>query len=255
MKRVTYYSAILLSIIAFSCSSKTETTEETVNAEPEVVEVVEEVQAVPAVCVWDKLAVRDSPGEKGKWITSLSIGESIQYLGVDSVSGKKTYGKITLNDGKEGWARTDLIVIDAKPAVMINDTDIYKRPDLLTKSDKKFSMMNIVAVMNTQDTWSEVKGKRSEGKWVDEGWVKSSNLSFEAVDIATAKFALAALNIKDESGRLEAINEIIENVDLSSSKFISDLQIMVVDLTPNDEEEIIGDEETLEEIEETDSIE
>ncbi|MEL7004877.1 MAG: hypothetical protein AAFN93_19375 [Bacteroidota bacterium] len=254
MKRVQYCSIILLSIIAFGCSNNTETTSESAVSEPESAEVVEEIQELPAVCVWDKLAVRDNPGDKGQWITSLSIGESIKYLGVDSVSGKKTYGKIALNDGKVGWARTDLIVIDAKPAVMVNDTDIYKRPDLLTKSDEKFSKMNIVAVMNTQDSWSEVKGKRSEGTWVDQGWVKSSNLSFEAVDIATAKFALAALNIKDESGRLEAINEILENVDLGRSKFIGDLEVMAIDLT-TEEEEISVDEESLEQTEETDSIE
>lgn len=256
MKRVTEYSALLLLIITIGCSSNTE------SAQEQEVEVVEEPVAVvvteePAVCVWDKLSVRNTPGEKGKWVTSLSVGETFKYLGADTLVGKKTYAKIALNDGKEGWTRTDLIVVNAKAAVMINDTDIYSRPDLLTKSEKKFSKMNIVASMNTQDSWNEVKGKRSEGTWVDEGWIKTSNLSFEPVDIATAKFAMKALEIKDEDDKLKALNEILENVDLSSSKFITDIQLIVSDMTT--EEEVVEEEyedvaeEELEETEE-DSI-
>ena len=113
--------------------------------------------------------------------------------------------------------------------------------------------MNIVAVVNTQDTWSEVKGKRTGGTWIDAGWIKSNNLSFDEVDIATAKFALAAMDIEDESKKLEALNDILENGDLSSSTFITDIRTMVIDLTPS-EEELDEEPEELEEVEETDSI-
>ena len=252
MKRVTKYSALVCLIIAFGCSSNKEGETDAATTAPEVVE--ETVQTMPAVCVWDKLSVRETPGEKGKWLTSLSVGESLTHLGADSVIGNKNYSKIALNDGKEGWTRTDLIVIDAKPAVLVNDTDIYSRPDLLTKSDKKFAMMNIVASMNTQDSWHEVKGKRTGGTWVDQGWVKGTNLSFEAVDIATAKFALKALEIEGDNEKLEALNEILDNVDLSNSNFIPHIQIMVDDLTSGVEE---VEEEFAEDVveNETDSIE
>lgn len=251
MKIVAKHLSFFFLIVAFGCSSKTETVQEAIVEEPETI--VEESKETPAVCVWDKLSVRNTPGEKGKWITSISLGESLKHLGGDTTVGNKTYAKIALNDGQEGWTRTDLIVLNAKPAVMINDTDIYNRPDLLTKSDKKFSMMNIVASMNTQDTWNEVKGKRSEGKWIDQGWVKGNNLSFEPVDIATAKFALKAIEIEDEDKKLEALNDIINNGDLSSSSFIAHIQLLVQDMETA-EQEIIEDDIT-ENYTETDSIE
>lgn len=260
MKILAKNFTFLLLIIGFGCSSNTESTQE-VPLEEEVSVEENVVSESPAVCVWDKLAVRDTPGDKGKWVTSISLGESLKYHGLDSVVGKKTYGKITLNDGQQGWARTDLIVIEAKPAVVTNDTDIYTRPDLLTKSDKKFSAMDIVAMKSSQDTWGEIRGKRSEGSWIDEGWVKTSNLSFEPVDIATAKFASKAMKIKNEEAKLKALQDILENVDLSSSKFITDIELMVSDMTAIEDDieigevEIIEDEEVLvDDVTEVDSI-
>jgi hypothetical protein len=221
----------------YSCSTAPEENDNT--AEVEAIpaeEIVEKTLTTnPAVCIWDKVSVREAAGEKAKWLTSLSIGESLTYMNIDSLVNNKTYSKILLNDAKQGWARKEFLVIDAKPAVVLGDIALYSRPDLLTKTDKKFSMMDIISSIEKHDDWMNVKGKRSEGKWIEDGWVKAQHISFEAVDIAAAKFAKEALAMTDQEAKINAIHEIINNPDLSSSKFISDLEILIKELSATEE--------------------
>ena len=184
-----------------------------------------------AVCIWDKASLRDNPEEKGKWLASLSLGEKCTYLDEEKEDNSGTkpvkYYKLKLQDGKEGWVNSDLVVLNSTPAAFIQDADIYSRPDLLTKTGKSFSKMDIVAVISTQNDFVEVKGKRKDGKWIESGWVKPSNLSYKDVDIAVAKFACKALAIEDAAERTKAINDIIDNSDLQESVFIDQLKGIV----------------------------
>lgn len=246
MTKKNIINTLFLGAILFlaGCSSNKEANQEQPQETEEVVETVEAVQT-PAVCIWDKISVRQSPDAKGKYVTALSVGESLTYLGVDSTKGDKTYAKVMLNDGKEGWALKSFIVNDAKSAVVLTDINLYSRPDLLTKSDKEFKMMDILASIEVQGDWMKIKGRRSGAKWIDEGWVKSDNISFDAVDIASAKFALEALAIEDENERIESLTEIINNSDLSGSRFITELETKLSGLTVDEVDAI---EDTIEEV-------
>lgn len=138
-------------------------------------------------------------------------------------------------------------------AVFLDDKDLCKRPDLLTKSEKQFSKMDIVAVKDTKDDWVEVVGKRSGATWIDNGWVKSGGLSEESIDVATAKFARIALNAGSEDEKIRLINEILENPDLTTSSFISALQKEVQSLTVEtieieEEDPLIDSAEVVDEI-------
>ncbi|MBL6445276.1 SH3 domain-containing protein [Fulvivirga sp. 29W222] len=221
-------SILGLSALLLACGSKNseqETTPDNVEADSSAVEATPVSNEVEAVSVWDKVSVRATPSDDGKWLTSVSLGESLIYLGEEAKdSNDKIYYKIRLNDGKEGWVRHEFVIPEAKPAVFINESDLYKRPDLLTKSDKKFSKMDIIAVKQTQDDWVEVTGKRTEGKWIESGWIRKSNLSYESVDIAMAKFAKPAMEVEDSKSRAEKLEEILNNVDLSSSAFVVDVK-------------------------------
>ncbi len=190
----------------------------------------EQSKEVAAVSMWDQVSVKETPDHKGKWLTSLSIGESLTFLGekaTDTKDDNHEYLKIRLNDGKEGWTRADFVAPGAQAAVFTKEANLYKRPDLLTKSDHVFSQMDIAAVVETQDDWLKIRGKRSQGKWIEEGWVKADNISYEAVDIATAKFGKKALENKDEDKKTAAIQEIINNSDLKTSVFMAKLQAMI----------------------------
>lgn len=188
-----------------------------------------------AVCIWDRVALRESPSEKGKWLASVSLGEKVTYLeetAVDSSGSRPiSYYKIALADGKDGWIRSDFVLLDGKPAVFLSATPYYSRPDLLTKTDRTFSMMDIVGIRDSQGDWIEVSGKRTGGTWIESGWIKSANISTKVVDIAVAKFASAALADADDKKKMEVLKEILENPDLSGSSFAVTLADIVRDLS------------------------
>lgn len=239
MTKKKYFSPLFLAVLLAlaSCSSNQNTTNEQ-PAEGEAAaesQEMEEIEEVPAVCIWDKISVRETADSNGKWVTALSVGESLTYLGIDSTNADKTYAKVLLNDGKEGWALKSFIVSDANSAVVRTDINLYSRPDLLTKSDKVFKMMDIVASIETQGDWMKIKGRRSGAKWIDEGWVKADNISLEAVDIATAKFANEALELEDDEEKMNALIDITSNSDLAGSVFITELELMLTEISGVDE--------------------
>ena len=210
-----------VSLFIYACggtsSNESEETTDSLTVEEDTIQQVDEL---PAVSVWDNVSVRASADKEGKWLTSLSLGESLTFLGEEKTSeNDNTYVKVRLNDGTEGWSRTEFIVPEAEAAVFINDTDIYDRPDLLTKSERSFSQMDIVAVKQTKDQWAEVVGKPSDAKWLRSGWVKTNNLSYEDVDIAMAKFAKPVLSMESSEEKAEKLEEILNNQDLTASVF------------------------------------
>ncbi len=184
---------------------------------------VSQGEEAPAVSVyWSNLSLRDEPVKDGKYLTAIRLGEKMTYLGLtarDSAN-KTDYIKVRLMDGKEGWAQSNLIVINGDPAVLIKDAEIYSRPDLLTKTDKAYSKMDVVAVMQSQGEWIEVKGKRKEGSWVETGWIKPINISYESVDIAVAVFTNQALAKKETEDQITGLEDIVKNSDLSTSELI-----------------------------------
>lgn len=227
MKFTKPFTLSLVATLLFACGSSTEKT----NAEP--VATTETEAAEPekttskAVCIWDQVSVRASADAKGKWVTSISIGETLEYLGEeapDAQDAEKMYAKVRLTDGTEGWSRKDFIIPDGEVAVFLENNTIYRRPDLLTKTEDEFSQMDIIAIKSTQDDWVEVTGKRKEGTWISTGWVKGNKLSREAADVAVAKFGRAALDEEDADKQKEKLQEIVENSDLASSKFMPFIQ-------------------------------
>jgi len=149
--------------------------------------------------------------------------------------------EVELQDGKQGWVQADFIIIDGKPGVIVQDAVIYSRPDLLTKTGKSFSRLDIVGVKGEQNGFIEIAGKRKDGKWIETGWIKPSNMSLTEIDVAVAKYAAKAMLIEDKTKQAEAINEILGNSDLEGSVFLDELRSMV---SPSElEEEVLEDTE------------
>lgn len=207
-------------------------------------------QIEEAVCIWDKSAVRDIEGEKSKWLTSLNLGEKVVYLKETKTAkdGKKDreYHKVKLQDGKEGWVRADFVIPGAKSAAIVSNADVYKRPDLLTKSDKSFSQMDIVAVKNSQNDFIEVVGKRSGETWIETAWIREGNVSYKEVDIAVAKYGKAALAIDNKDEKIKKLREIIENSDFNGSSLIPELKTIADELEFPAEEVVEKVEEEVE---------
>lgn len=226
MKKI-FIAVISISLLVIGCktengTSKSTSVETNNNSETEKTSSVDDGSG-DAICLLDKLSVRETPSGKGKWITSMSLGEKVYFTGekyIDSVS-KKDYFKVKLIDGKEGWSRAPFLAVNGKVGVMVKNASVYKRPDLLTKTENEFSPMDIIAVIGNQDDWIQVKGKRATGKYIEEVWVKSNNISDKSVDIATAKYASIAMTKPTMTERIKALQEIVENSDFSESIFIN----------------------------------
>lgn len=242
MKKL-FIAIVSLSLLATGCKGEGKTSNAT-NQESNQSEVKNQETSDTkstgddAICLLDKLSVRETPTAKGKWVTSMSLGEKVAYTGeqhTDSIT-KKDYVKVRLIDGKEGWARAPFIAVNGKVAVMLENTNTYKRPDLLTKTNNKYSPMDIIAVMSTQDDWIQVKGKRGEGRYIEEAWVKSSNISEKQIDIAVAKFAGLAMSKETMTERIKALEEIVNNADFSSSTFIDVLKTKIEDYKSKNKE-------------------
>ncbi|SEB73075.1 hypothetical protein SAMN04489761_1592 [Tenacibaculum sp. MAR_2009_124] len=250
MKKL-YIAIMSVAVLFTSCkeNAKNETKKETTETISEAVK-KEDAKSNDAICLLEKLSVRETPEAKGKWLTSMSLGEKIGLTGDETTDpkSKKVYVKVRLVDGKEGWTPVRFLAVDGKVGALLEDATVYKRPDLLTKTDKKYSAMDIIAVTLTQDDWVKVKGKRSEGEYIEEGWIKTSNISENSVDIATAKYAALAVKKETMTDRIKALKEIIENSDLSSSTFIEALKVKISDYesrnTPIDEQDVKADEKT-----------
>jgi len=225
--RKIFIAVVSISLLVIGCktengTSKNTTVEANNDTETQNTSSDTDDNSGDAICLLDKLSVRETPSSKGTWVTSMSLGEKVYCTGevhVDSVS-KKEYYKVKLIDGKEGWSRSPFLAVNGKVGVITKDASIYKRPDLLTKTDNKYSPMDIIAVMSTQDDWVQVKGKRATGKYIEEVWIKSNNISDKSVDIATAKFASIAMTKGSMTDRIKELQEIVGNQDFSESSFI-----------------------------------
>ncbi|WP_296619286.1 SH3 domain-containing protein [Marivirga sp.] len=235
-----YYYLLSCAILAFglfSCSgNENKESEEKESTKQEAPKMVD------AVSIWDGISVREEPSSDGKWISSISLGEKVLITGktaVDSTEKNREYVEIKLGDDQQGWVVKDFVV-EGTAVTAVREAQIFKRPDLLTKTDKSFSSMDVLALMDTKDEWVEVKGKKQGDKWFSSGWVKRTDLSDNEVDIAVAVYAQKALEIEDEEERSEAIQEILENESFTSSQFIVDLKDELDELNSEEDEVLEG---------------
>lgn len=192
-----------------------------------------------AVCLWSKLSLRETPDAKGKYKTTIYLGEKATYMGetVTDTTSKKgvEYVKLELADGTQGWADKRFLAVGADSYVLTNKTKLYKRPDILTATSKEYEKMQFVAVIETKEDWVKVKSKLSADNWFSEGWIKSEHLTDKDVDVNVAILTGRALNKDSKSDKIKALQEIIDNTDLNSSVFIPDLRVMIEDM---DNEEV-----------------
>jgi hypothetical protein len=213
MKKLSVLS-VIISMILFACQGQKKQ------------EVVQEKKSIPSVCIWDGGTVRTAPSKDAKWMSSLSLGEEVIWLGitaVDSSDRNLEYYKIQLSDSTLGWASKWVIITDAKPSVIIKSADIYRRPDILTGIDKEFEPMEIVAVEQTENEWIKVVGAEQKKK----GWIRKEFVSQENIDIAVGVLAMRALEQQKPELKTEKIEAIVNNPAFQSSVFIPELKEML----------------------------
>lgn len=246
IKNLKFFLLILLIPLFFISCGDEETSDDDVTYEEAMADednneenVVNE--EVNVICMWKAVSLREEPTSKGKYVTTMYLGESGTTYGetvTDSSSSKvRDYVKIKLGDGTEGWIQKNLTAIDVLPYAVKSTTKLYQRPDILASSKKEFEMMQFVVVTDTQEDWMKVMGKKPTDGWFSEGWVKSSHLSSSDIDVTVAILAERAMSSDSKEKKMEALEEILDNPDLSGSVFIPSIRDMVDEMMYSDEPE------------------
>lgn len=194
-------------------------------------EVAEEVEAglsgAGAICLWKELSLRETAGADGKWITSAVMGEKMEYTGntetLEEKGKENTYHEVKLGDGTQGWVRSEFVALDALSGAFTESSKIYKRPDILTATDKEFDEMDFVAVLSEKEGWYEVKGKRPTDKWFVSGYVRSESVSTEDIDVGFSVLYQKAM-AKEGEEQTEALNSLLEEGSLRNSVFAPKLK-------------------------------
>jgi hypothetical protein len=226
----TFLLIALISVFAYSCGGDSEKEEDD---DSDSSAAADEIKNAPAdetaICIWSSLVVRETPSLKGKYKSTMNLGEKAIFLketAVDSSQKKspKEFIKIKLTDGSQGWVQSTFMAVGAKTYVLKDKTKLYKRPDILSAGKDEFEKMQFVVVTEDQGEWVKVKGKKTVDTWFKEGWIKTDRLVESEVDVTVAILAERAMLKETDEKKTEALKEIVENPDLNSSMFYSDVK-------------------------------
>jgi hypothetical protein len=200
-----------------------------------------------AVCLWSAITLRETPEAKGKFKSTIYLGEKAVFLNetaIDSTDKKKPveYVKIKLSDGTIGWAQANMMAVGTSAYALRDKTKLYKRPDILSAGQDEFDKMQYVVILEEQGEWVKIKGKKRSDKWFKEGWVKVDKINDNEIDVTVAILAERAMIKDNPDKKLEALKEIVDNPDFSNSVFIEDVRLLIESLAmPEPPAEDIGD--------------
>ncbi|HEX3048773.1 MAG TPA: hypothetical protein VHY08_28755 [Bacillota bacterium] len=171
-----------------------------------------------AVCIYDGASIREEANKDGKWLSSLSLGETGTFEGkavADPKDPKTEYIKVKLSDGTKGYVNVYCVVLGAYVGVIQEPAKIYKRPDLLSESSKKYDTMDIVAVEEESGDWVRVTGEgRAKSGWVEKGMIRKTK-----EDIVTAVMLRKAIKAQKGEMTQEEMEKTVATLAYPNSYF------------------------------------
>ena len=179
-------------------------------------------RSLPAVCVWDGASVRQGPSANADWITSLSLGEKLTWLGItqpDSAKPDRSYYKIMLSDSTIGWS-SEYVIARGEAGVVVSETPVFKRPDLITMTETSLEPMSFVAVTESEGDWVRIAGNQNKPK----GWIKLDAVSLQENDIAVGVIYTKLQENEDSKEKRQKLRNLITNPVFENSVFIDDLK-------------------------------
>ena len=163
-------------------------------------------------------SIRAEANQSGKWLSSLSVGETVTLLSAprkDPKDPKIEYVKVKLSDGTEGYVSTWCLIQGAYVAVVHRTARIYKRPDLLSDSNTSFEMLNIVAIDEEKGTWVRATGENR----TKSGWIERVATRKEKEDIVTAVLLNKALKGKEKTMTRAEMEKIVAGLPYPNNYF------------------------------------
>lgn len=181
-----------------------------------------------AICVWPVVGLRREPGRKdyttgpnpqSNYLVPVYYGERVEILGdTDTVeSENRVYMKIRLQDGDEGWVYEELFEKSGRLAVMTGESELYRRPDLMTLRDVGLQKGEIVVILEQKDGWIHVSGSKKARK----GWIRGvSGFSFKQDDLKVALLLFKANQLTDTLEQRKRLQGILAEESLKESVLI-----------------------------------
>lgn len=171
------------------------------------------------VALSEPVAVRVEPNGKAGSLTTLSLAEQVQWLGdsvVDAGNPKRSFLKVRLADGKEGWVNAWQLAAPAQAAVLLERTALYKRPDQATVTGKSLPAGELVARL----------GREESGDWVEvvtmnrslRGWTLRPSLSGDPAELRAATAVRKARLMRDPARRAAALQALPADPAVASSR-------------------------------------
>lgn len=203
-----------------------------------------ELAGVSAVSIWpgNVGVYKTVERKRADWLVSIYLGDRVELTGTveetTDDNGRSTKHYEILYDDKTGFVPEHYIAIDGTPMAVTEELDIYKQPKLSALTDRKFSPIDVVAVLQVQDDWLEVKGRRNGSNWMETVWVRNRGLSSDEVDLAVAILVHKARAEETNAKKLEWYNRILDNNDLSGSVFADDVRQLADDLSESNVTEL-----------------
>ena len=177
-------------------------------------------EASTAFCLWPKVGLRDKPGQKDtKYLTTIYFGETVEYLNEEEkTEDDKEYIKVRLSDGSEGWVYKPLFAIGGKLAIIDKETELYKRPDIMTFEGNKLESMDMVVILEDEEKeeWHQIASMKREKK----GWIQGDIDAIQ--DEIDVKLGILYWRAMEESGekKYELLENILANPNFKESKLI-----------------------------------
>lgn len=175
----------------------------------------EPINFFSGMSLWNNLALRETPAKDGKFVARVNMGETFTTSDSSDWSEEDEYVFVELKGGQSGYILNRLVQTKAVPLAIHSDAVIHSRPDELTRTDKTFSRMDIVALVDAKEeyAWLKVKGRTPGDKWFKEGWIKADRGTQNPIDIAVASLVNKALEEKDDAARYSLLTDIYSNPD------------------------------------------
>lgn len=236
MKNVKILIAVIAATLLVSCGNNNEVKETKPTAEKS-----------DAVAVYDKIPVRAEANKKAKYITGISYGETVTYLGtekIDSTDKNRKYYSVELSDGTNGWASAYGLVIKSSPACIVENSNIYSRPDVINKTSKELKVFDFVTITEKKGEWAYVVGEKKRKK----GWIKMTALSESKEEITTSILAYKEKIMINGNINFDKVSDFIKNAPYKGTKLINYLS---AELSKKQQESISEIEEEVVEVIET----
>jgi hypothetical protein len=208
------------------------------------------------VITWSEVGLRETPEEKGKYVTSAYVGEHFELTGdsATQVVGNKTvpYHKIKLTDGKTGWVRDDFLGINVFPAAIWVNAMVFQRPDKNTISNKTFLVGDFVVVKKKLGAFVEVTGKVSDDTWYTSGYIDAQYISYKDLDVRFATLSQRAADEKKDEMKERLYEQLASKEIFGESQIWQEVYAEQGDESLEGEGEVEGEGEGEGEVEEED---